>query len=254
MKNFKLIIIAVLCSCAITVIAQDAATKAGISVRFSPVSNFKINFLGMSDLTVGSGDKINADLNIGSFTADILGRYYLSEQLSARLGIGYGSLKLKSFNQYTYATGETDKIEGNLKQTRITFTPALERRFKNNKIELLTGLGLPIGIIGKTTASLRTTYTDINAGTTDFYENNFEVPGGFVIGFQSFAGFNFYITDKFAIGSEISYGIGYTKAGGRLIITLNDNGNIESYAADELRVNGFSMSPLNGALVLTMNF
>ena len=235
--------------------AQETTTpKTAISVRFSPTSNFKINFLGVSDFAVGSGDNVSADLNIGSFSADMIGRYYLNDQLAARFGIGFGSLKLKSYNKYTYSNRETDVIEGNLKQTRINLTPALERRFKNKKLEILTGLGLPIGIIGKTAASLKTTSTYINPNSTDTYEYTFEVPGGFGIGLQSFAGFNFYIIDKFAIGTEISYGIGYIKMGGRMSISENDNGSIYTYAGDELTVKGFSMSPLNGALVLTMNF
>ncbi|MFH1005491.1 MAG: hypothetical protein V1781_08395 [Bacteroidota bacterium] len=244
-----------LCILSIITTAQDTTNKVSVSVRYSPTSNFKINFLGLSDFIVeGVGDKMNAELNTGSYTADIIGRYFLSEQLSARIGIGMGSLKLKFYNTDTHSNGDTDLFEGNLKQTRLTFMPAIERHFKNNKLEILTGLGLPIGIIGKTTASVKDTYTYVNPNSTDIYENTFEVPGGFGFGFQSFAGFNFYITDKFAIGTEISYGIGYTKAGGKIIITENDYGNNNTYANDELKVNGFSMSPLNGALMLTMNF
>ena len=243
-----------LCTLSMIATAQDSTAKASISIRFSPISTFKISFLGMSDFTVGSGDKVNAESSIGSFSADVIGRYYLSGQLSARIGIGLGSLKIKSYSKYTYSTnGGTDLFEGNLKQTRMTFTPALERHFRNNKLEIVTGLGLPIGVIGKTTALIKTTYTDTSS-TTDIYEETYEVPGGFGIGLQSFAGFNFYITNKLAIGTEISYGIGYMKAGGKAIITTNDNGIIDTYAGDELKVNGFSMFPLNGALVLTMNF
>jgi len=125
---------------------------------------------------------------------------------------------------------------------------------KNNRIEILAGVGLPVSIIGKTKISTKTTNTFINPNSTDISENDHKVNGGFGIGFQSFAGFNFLVCDYFSAGTEISYGLGYMNAGGKTTITSNKNGTTTTSEGNKLKMRGFKTFGLNGALVLTMNF
>jgi hypothetical protein len=239
-----------LCTLSVVAIAQEPAPKAGVSVRFNPASNIRLNLTAVSNFLMGSGDRAEAEMKMGTLSADLVGRYFLKDQVSVRFGVGMSSMNMTTVNTYT-SSGTTAKLEGELSQKRFTFTPAVERRFRANKLEILAGIGMPVGIIGKTNASVKTTSTD--AGTNSSFENKFELDGGVSIGLQSFAGFNFYLTNKFAIGTELSYGFGYTKAGGDIKITQNDNGTKTTYSGDELNFSGPAMIPLNAALVLTMN-
>ncbi len=81
-------------------------TKSDISIRLGTISGTKIDFSGISDALAGPNDKLNADINLGSFNVDIIGRYYLSDQLAKRFAVGISSLNYKFDTKRTYPNTE----------------------------------------------------------------------------------------------------------------------------------------------------
>lgn len=241
-----------LCIISITVFAQEITPKMSLGLHLSSASNININIEGVSDV-IESGDNLGVQFDLNSFSSDLVLRKYKSNQSAIRLALGTSSFNYKVNSNTTYSDGGSTVLEGYFKQSRINLTPALERYFRSNRFELFAGLGLPVSLIGKTKASLKTTEILVGPSSTEVQEDSFEVAGGFGIGFQSLGGFNFYIIDKFSVGTEITYGIGYTRSGGKSTIISNDNGTIDSTSGN-LKMNGFRMTPLNGALVLTLKF
>lgn len=234
-------------------IAQDS-TKASVSVSYSPATKVKMNVTASLD-DLANGDSFSQNLLINSYSFDIRGRYYLKNNLTCRLGIGYSSNIIKAFNHYSYSLDEFDEYEGDLSQHSFNITPSMERHLKLSNLELYTGAGIPLGLISRTKINGSYTYSQAGSNDVDRQSESILIPGGVEIGLQSFMGFNFYLFKNFAIGTEISYTVASSHIGGVVTNSYNDNGNISTNNwSENLKLSGRKPFPMKGGLNLTLNF
>jgi hypothetical protein len=142
-------------------------------------------------------------------------RYYLSENMAVRIGFGITSMgtKTESADSNKFGPQSLTNSESSLKRMDIHFSPGIEKHFEGTeKLDPYAGVGLTIGLVGKT--KFDSSYTTTASAGTATGTYNMEAAGGTSIGFNLILGFNYFFSEKIAIGAETSWGFNSTSSGG----------------------------------------
>lgn len=139
------------------------------------------------------------DANAGSMfqMPNLKGRYFLSSDLAARIGLGLGFSNNKNF---TDANGNDF-----VKTTYVNFslTPGIEKHFGSDKFFIFLGAELPIVFNSNN-------YLESTGGNEVEYTNPYG-SGHIGIGLDAIVGFDFYIFNTIYVGAEFSPGLMFSK-------------------------------------------
>ncbi len=166
--------------------------------------NGLINNIGLNSMS---------DVNGNQF---FLVRNMLEDDLAFRAGFGFTSRSDKwSTVDSVFTSGPTlVSWDSSYSRVDLYFAPGLEKHFMNNsKLDPYIGAELKIGLLGKTKTRSLTVTADTSAKDITV-EIKQEMTGGASLGVNLIAGFNFFFTDRLAIGAEYSWGFSSSRIGG----------------------------------------
>ncbi|MFK7922024.1 MAG: outer membrane beta-barrel protein [Bacteroidia bacterium] len=162
-----------------------------------------------------------------------LGRYYLSDRLAVRLSFGVQSNS--STSDYTF--GYTDEVRfptayrvdtvtrTTVSQFGLNFSPGMEwhMAMESPKLDPYVGAEIPISYLGAETVSFDNEFQYLDADGAVVYKSDIntrtETAGGLSVGLNLIAGFNYFITDKIAVGAEYNLGAAYSQLGGDIKVS-----------------------------------
>lgn len=209
-------------------ISVSAQTKKTIEISGSINSVDHVSALGnlggVESKILDGGDYRNKSLAIG-----ITGKYFFADNLAVRLRAIYTKRNIRDFRDLS--TGMHSVYDIHVHQELIKIAPGIQWTTSINKFSFLGGFDLPITFHGKLT---ELTYNlDENLNGTNQTKTNitYTIPGGTSFGIGFFAGSNYYILKKLAIGFELGTAYEYTSVGGTLKTHSVTTGasNTESY-------------------------
>lgn len=189
-------------------VIQPPVPGAAVSSRL-PVKGdigFTFNLIGFIDtISIGSfKDYIGNDF--------FLARYYFSEKTAFRMGMGFNLFNEKWSLVDSIGASQVAR-DSSFKRTDFYLTPGIEKHFASGKnLDPYLASSISVGKIGRTKIRDMVTTTDTTGKTTSDY--TFEMDGGYLIGLNIIAGFNYFFSEKFSIGAEYGLGVNSSRLGG----------------------------------------
>lgn len=197
---------------------------------------------------LGLGFRITGLQNIGinAFDTDetdnldipqLLVRYYLSEKIALRTAFGIQLENSSVDFNFNYIDSlrfiepvTVDSTNNNsVDQFSFSINPGAEYHLVSqaSRIDPYVGLTIPITLVGSRTLTEDLDYsqTVIRDGVTLFREDistKLRTDGGFRVGLDLLAGFNYFFGDNFSVGAEYALGFAYSRIGGT--VELSETG------------------------------
>ena len=139
-------------------------------------------------------------------------RHYLKDDLALRFGFGLKSLNHKFSTFDSVGTAQV-QFDSTFKRTDIYFAPGVEKHLVGSeKLDPYMGAQLVLGNIGRSKMNGTRSVTD----TIGIDKLNIvaERDGGFAVGLNLIAGFNYFFTPRLSIGAEYVVGFINNRTGG----------------------------------------
>lgn len=220
---------------------QSGDISVGFNYDFTP----NINVGGLLGGSVSAPSAGNQWRNDAFGNAQLFGRYYLSDDLVIRLGLGLNSNSSTTISKDSSDWGETvpdsagndvsissdsasfTETEANSSQFNFSIAPGIEKHFTtNSNVDPYVGLQIPLAFLGSTSSDsiiTRSGYAG-NGNSVDYdYSENSESAGGFGWGVQGIVGFNYFLSDKISVGAEYTLGFMSTSTGGEVTGDWEEN-------------------------------
>lgn len=179
---------------------------------------FSINLSGLvSSVALGS----MADGNGNEF---FIVKNMLKDDLAFRAGFGVTSWSNKWSSVDSVFTAGPSKVERDSSFTRVDlfFAPGLEKHFTSaSRLDPYLGAELKIGLLGKSKTKTKA-ITSTPDTTGGMVETTVDMRGGSSIGVNLIAGFNYFFSNRIAIGAEYSWGFNSSSVGGDWSIVTMD--------------------------------
>lgn len=167
---------------------------------------FTFNFIGFLDtISIGSfKDHIGNDA--------ILTRYYIDDHSAIRLGLGFNLTNEKNSRVDSAGSAQVSR-DSTYKRTDFYFSPGYEKHFKSGKnLDPYLASAISIGKIGRTKVRDIVTTTDTTGKSVS--DITFDMDGGYSVGLNLIAGFNYFFSEKISIGAEYGFGVNTARYGG----------------------------------------
>jgi hypothetical protein len=148
----------------------------------------------------------------------LFGRYYLSSDLALRMTLGINSLSAKTHTVDSVGTG-IETIDDNTSAFSFGIGAGIEKHFATSasRLDPYAGAEFQIGMLGSIKNEM-TDNTEIpSPGTNTLVTSNTTWDGGMSWSFNLLGGFNYFFSDYFAIGAEVSWGIMGMSIGGEYV-------------------------------------
>lgn len=147
----------------------------------------------------------------------LFGKYYLTEEKVVRVGFGLSILSANRNQQDS--VGNTLVIrDSSLSNYAINIGGGIEKHFGGTKrLDPFIFSQLDITFIGKSNLEI-TTDVESNIGT-DKTVRTVKQDGGIGFSITAGGGFNYFVAQKFSVGTEFGFALQYTSIGG----TISDN-------------------------------
>lgn len=175
---------------------------------------FTFNFIGFLDtISIGSfKDHIGNDA--------LLMRYYLDDRSALRWGFGFNSDNEKVSRVDSVGSSQVDSSI-TYKRTDFFISPGYEKHFISGKnLDPYLASVVSIGKIGRTKVRSMVTATDTTGKSLS--DITFDMDGGYSIGINLIAGFNYFFSEKISIGAEYGFGINTSRYGGDWTLVIID--------------------------------
>lgn len=145
-------------------------------------------------------------------TSLVTGKYYLSTSKVLRVDLGPSIQSKKSFREDSIGSS-LRAIDSTYKKSSLYLAVGLEKHFSGTKrLDPYIGGQIGIGLIGKT--KIEEEIRTVSSAGTDRETITFEQDGGFAMGLNAIAGFNYFVAKNFALGAEYTLGYNFLKDGG----------------------------------------
>lgn len=216
---------AVFASCLIFLLSLPAAV-AQMKPSAGDVS-LGFRFSGLNDLSIQA-------FSTDAFgTPELLGRYFFTDQIAVRLRLGanVGSRtedfsdsfidSIRFAEPRRIDTATTDFISS----SAFSFTPGFEYHFNasGQRLDPYAGAELVFGVTGATSTETDRAYLQSDANFVPLYQEDLNIKtredGGISVGFNLLGGFNYFFSEKIAIGAEYGLGFLYTRSGGDIQVS-----------------------------------
>ncbi len=199
-----------------------------LGCSFQVFSQDSLKLVKPSKYSMGLGMNVSGIIsNIGLSSSDdafgndlVFARYYSHELVAWRMSLGLSGGQFQSL--------QTDSLGAALREFDSSKTKlnaflglGVERHIKTNgRLDPYFGGELSLGILGKTRIKSSTSLQDTSG--TSRIEIDEQYKGGVQFGLHGIAGFNYFLTDNFALGAEYVLGYAFSSTGGDFdIITTN---------------------------------
>jgi hypothetical protein len=156
-------------------------------------------------------------------------RFYAMDQLAVRLLVGINTVSQTDEYSISYTDSVTrpepfivdSATTETFSQSVFSFAPGAEWHFKTtNKVDPYVGLEVPIAIKGASDEEFDQVYRFTDETGVPFFQQDVNVKtntdGGFSIGVNLLAGFNYFFSEHIAIGAEYALGFLNTRDGGNI--------------------------------------
>lgn len=159
----------------------------------------------------------------------ILGKYYSSDQMVWRLGLGISTASVKS--NFTDSLGSAQiNRDSSFTQASLYLNPGFEYHILDDKrLDPYFGASVNLGLIGDSRYNTTTEVIDTTGNNkTDV---SYRASGGFVFGLTGIVGFNYFVARNFALGAEYQLGVFHDRRGGdweRVTVNTPVSGNSNS--------------------------
>ncbi|RMG69443.1 MAG: hypothetical protein D6722_10300 [Bacteroidetes bacterium] len=184
--------------------------------------SFGFRFSGLNDLS------LQAFSEDAFGTPELLGRYFFTDQMAVRLRIGanIGSTTEDFSDSYIDSVRfpEPRRIDSAstdfISSSAFSFTPGFEYHFNSTaqRLDPYAGAEIVFGITGATNTETDRAYLQADESFVPLYQEDLNiktrVDGGISVGMNLLAGFNYFFSEKIAIGAEYGLGFLYTRNGG----------------------------------------
>lgn len=204
---------------------------------------------GEGDISLGFRISGLSNISLAEFSTDafdtpeLLGRYFLTDNLAlrARLGFNIGSTSNDFSDSYLDSTrfAQARLIDSAVQVTEsfaaFTFSPGVEYHFEaeGSKLDPYVAGEILFSIRGNSSSETDREYTQTDAAGVQLYGEDLniktDVDGGIGIGLNLLGGFNYFFTDKIALGAEYGIGFLYVRDGGQVRIetvgSINPSGD-----------------------------
>lgn len=196
------------------------------SSKFFP----KAGDIGASILIDGLIDNISLGSNSNDYGQNILfGKYYWKDDVAFRAGFGLSinNSKRETADSLGVLLIEVDSVRSNY---NINISGGIEKHLSPTKrLDPYIFSQLDLTFIGKTKTETET--RSISSVGTSKQERTIKRDGGLAFGLQAGGGFNYFLAERFSIGTELALRIQYVKLGGTIsdnTITTSTNGTTVS--------------------------
>lgn len=214
MKLVKLSALCLMCFfLSFNLLAQEGSTSYSSS-RFFP----KKGNVGVSILVDGLIDNINLASNSNQYGQNILfAKYYLEDDLALRLGFG---LTLESFKREKADSMGLSLVEVdsslNKFYTNVSF--GIEKHLNPSKrLDPFVFAQIDLTFIGKTNIEAET--RQISSAGVSSLNRTIKQDGGIAFGLQFGGGMNYFLAERFSVGTELALRLQVVSEGG----TISDN-------------------------------
>lgn len=154
--------------------------------------------------------QLNAPQNNG--TPTLFMRYALKNDVVLRGGLGFNIYRNRSFSTDSVVNAQVD-VDSTIRQNRVLVGFGVEKHLsRTNRLDPYVGAQLNLGLIGRKNTQANTISVD-TIGTASVVYNR-EDAGGFAIGVDLIAGFNYFIAKNLAVGAEYNFGFNNSLLGG----------------------------------------
>lgn len=176
---------------------------------------------GVSFRAIGIGALKDAPFSQAFDTASLNIKYTKNERIFYRLGLGVESSSKKTekrdstgqFASKNYTVKTTSESK-----TSFSIAPGLEYHFGGSKrLDPYVGVEIPVKLIGGKTEKdeIRTEGNGFDGKSNSFNSlNETFTPGGFGFGIGLLVGFNYFVTERFALGLEYNINFDWVSEGG----------------------------------------
>ncbi|WNJ20502.1 outer membrane beta-barrel protein [Pontibacter sp. G13] len=218
MKKLFFTLIAVVCFSA-TTMAQYKPSQGDISL------GFRVTGLGTVAFTEWSSNAFDIP--------EIQGRYFISDKLAIRGRLGVNFTSTRSEYSETFLKNldtQPTSVDTSYLMTSsgfgFSFNPGVEYHMAANgsRLDPYVGAEVLFGMMGKTTSEEDAEMTETLVGGEQIASSSIntktEAAGGMSVGLQLLGGFNYFFSEKIAIGAE--YGISFlnTRMGGDVDVAV----------------------------------
>ena len=219
MKSIKftlsLLLINVLIFTSTALIAQDS-TRAEEPVKSERSALFpKANDIGVSLVVDGLIDKIQLNSPTNGYGQNLLfARYYYKDDVVFRMGFGFS---LDNYNRERSDSSGINLLERDSTYNRylINVSMGIEKHLRGNKrLDPYVFSQIDLTFIGKTT--IETQSNTIKSNGTDRVSRTIKQDGGIAFGLLAGGGFNYFIGERFSLGTELSLKIEVSNVGGAI--------------------------------------
>jgi hypothetical protein len=220
MKKVALAMIAA--ACAFTSANAQLKPEAGsIGLGFKVSGLANVAFNNWSNTGLDGAVLPDPDGNISATGFDVaamvpqqmmFGRYYLSSDLALRVGLGINSMSAKGSGVDSVGANLMT-WEDNWSAFSLGIGAGVEKHFASaaSRLDPYAGAMISYSMIGGITRDFT---SNINTDPAVDVANTYEISGGSAFGIDLLAGFNYFFSDNFAVGAEMSWGYGSGSVGG----------------------------------------
>ena len=178
----------------------------------------KAGDFGASIIVDGLIDNISLGSVENEYGENILfAKYYLKDDLALRMGVGFNftNVKQETADSSGVFLIEVDSSRSNY---NLNFSGGIEKHLTATKrLDPFVFSQLDLTFIGKTKSDSENRL--ISSAGTNTTTREVKEDGGLAIGLQAGGGFNYFLSQKFSIGTELALRLQYVKLGG----TRSDN-------------------------------
>lgn len=161
-------------------------------------------------------------------TPEIMGRYFISDKLAvrARLGANVSTTSTEFSDQYLDSVrfGQALLIDSatvtRASGATFSISPGVEYHLTADasRLDPYVGAEFLLGFKGETETEVDLDYQRVTADEITIYQEDLNskinTAGGISVGFNLLGGFNYFFTEKIAIGAEYAIGYAYRRDGG----------------------------------------
>ena len=220
MKKVALAMIAAACAFT-TANAQlkPEAGSVGLGFKVSGLANVAFNNWGNTGLDGmvlpdPDGNISLTGFDIGAMVPQqmMFGRYYLSSDLALRVGLGINSMSSK-MSAVDSSGAFITTTEDNWSAFSLGIGAGVEKHFASaaSRLDPYAGAMINYSMIGGITREMT---SNTNSDPATSMTATYDISGGSAFGIDLIGGFNYFFSDNFAVGAEMSWGYGSGSVGG----------------------------------------
>jgi hypothetical protein len=225
--------------------------------EISPTFNTLDPYSKVGEIDFSPGKYLNGgDYTDKSFAVGVIGKYFLSESIAARLKLVYTKRNVQDTRSLTDSSNNFSLYDEHFDQTLFTAAPGIQWTYFIEHISFYGGFDLPFTFQSDLVQNEHIEQSSPQDSISIITDNTYTIPGGYSAGLGVFAGTTYYFTAHVGVGFETSIAYEYSSLGGEINIssvTTGTPGSSEVMKYDD-SITAFRFSPFRALLFATIRF